>query len=159
MKTDRILFHMSLLLLLGCSNKTEELRYLNETQVFVSNISWDTSKMETFGSGEIIFLNPNHEVKIFCNSFLKNKDSLAWGEPGIILKIGKWTLDSEKVICKTQTIHRTFKIDGNAHFDTDTLYFENKLLKNKTMTYKPNVLLTNDLFQFIRMDWSKFKEQ
>lgn len=159
MKKDRILFLLALLFLTGCSNKIEELKYLNETQFFVSNISWDTSKMDTFGSGEIIFLNPNHDVKIFCNSFLKNQDSIAWGEPGIILKTGKWTLDAEKVICKIETIHRTFKVDRIAPIYTDTFYLEDKLLKNKTMAYKPNPLMTRELSQFMRMDWGKFKDQ
>lgn len=159
LKKDRIIFLLLLIILSSCSNKTEESKYLQETQVFVSKISWDTNKMETFGSGQIFFFNPNHEVKIFSNSFLKNKDSLAWGEPGIILKIGKWKLESEKVICKTQIIHRTFKIDRKEQIEVDTFYFENRLLKDKTMIYKPNPLITKELSQFIRMDWEKFKDK
>lgn len=158
MKKIGILFVLSFLYLLSCSDRSKRVKFINETQVFVSEISWDTTRMETFGSGEILFFNPNHEVKIFCNAFLKNRDSLSWGEPGIILKIGKWHIENDKVICEIRTIYRTFKVNNTLTTDIDTFYFENELLKNKTMHYSTNPLMTKELTSFMRMDWGKFWE-
>jgi hypothetical protein len=142
-------------ILYGCSNESERLKLLEERPFFISKISWDTNHMETFGDGEIIYFASDFQLKVFCNSFLHNLDSLSWGEPGIILKTGTWKINEDKIICNYKTIYRTFRIEPTEKNVIDTFYFLNKSLRNKYDTFSSDVLMTKEVFKFIKQDWSK----
>jgi hypothetical protein len=43
-----------------------------------------------YGSGTLLLFDTNFTVKAFGNMFINNNDSIAWGEPGIVLASGKW---------------------------------------------------------------------
>lgn len=149
------LFFLLLSILSGCSNKSERLKFLEQQSFFVSKISWDTNHMETYGSGKIIYFASDSKLKIFCNSFLRNLDSLSWGEPGIILKTGTWKMDGDKIICIYKTTYRTFKMYPPDITVKDTFYFLNGSVRNRSDTFSSNVLLTKEIVEVIKQDWSK----
>ena len=142
----------------SCKTKTEQTNFFTENTFYVSTISWDISNLATFGSGEIRYFGNSDTLKIFCNSFLKNKDSITWGEPGIILKSGRWKKENNTIICEYSTIYRTFMLPNDKEtIDRDSLIIDKTSLKNNKLIFNSNQNISKELEIFIKQNWSKLK--
>jgi hypothetical protein len=141
----------------SCQRESPIEDLISKHQYFSSSISWDISNMNTYGSGEIRYFGKKNKLKIFCNSFLRNQDSLTWGEPGIILKQGTWKIIDNYIVCEYRTTYRTFKMNLAEKLQKDTLKLEKATLYNKNSKLKSDVLISNEIVNFFNLDWSKIK--
>lgn len=155
----KILFTTILIVIIisSCRRESPIEVLISKHQYFTSSISWDISNMNTYGSGEIRYFGKKNTLKIFCNSFLRNKDSLTWGEPGIILKQGTWKIINNDIVCEYITTYRTFKTTIAEKSQKDTLKIEKTTLYNKNSKLKSDVLISNEIVNFFSLDWSKIK--
>ena len=155
----KILFTIILtaIIISSCRRESPIEDIISKKQFFTSSISWDNSNMNTYGSGEIRYFGKKNTLKIFCNSFLRNQDSLTWGEPGIILKQGTWKIIDNVIACEYKTTYRTFKINKAEKNQKDTLKVEKATLYNKNLRLKSNVLISNEIVAFFKLNWSKMK--
>jgi len=155
----KISFIISLILIVtsSCYRESSIDYFIKNKQYFTSAISWDTANMGTYGSGEIRFFGKNDSLKIFSNSFLRNHDSLTWGEPGIVLKQGTWKITKNIIVCNFITTFRTFKIRREEIMQIDTLKLVNDNLINNNLKLSSDVLLSKEIINFFQNDWSRIK--
>ena len=148
---------LTLVLFTRCNHENLLTAELTRSPFYCTKISWDTNDMLTYGSGEIIYFDKKGNLKIFSNSFLKNKDSLTWGEPGIILKEGRWIIDKDLIICIYRTLYRTFKVTPEVGVVRDTIYFTNNGLRRSNMILDSKLIISKEIINFIHEDWTKLK--
>ena len=114
------------------------------------------------GSGTLIFFDTNHTIKSFSNTFINNNDSIAWGEPGIILTTEKWRKVGSSIIATSKIIKRTFVIGDDTIGRIKTARFElrgDTLIRNKSERFLPARLLSKELNTFLKHDWSSIEKQ
>jgi ABC-type uncharacterized transport system auxiliary subunit len=92
-------FLIFIVTIIGCTNVFKNKFHLKNNIWLSQDMKFDTtyadgdsSLYSIYGSGKLLLLDTNYIVKTFTNTFINNYDSIAWGEPGIILlmEVGNW---------------------------------------------------------------------
>jgi hypothetical protein len=121
----------------------------------------DSSIYSLYGSGTLLLFDTNHTIKSFSNTVINNNDSIAWGEPGIVLTSGKWRQEGTAIVANHTLIERTFVVgdDTIGSRRRDTFEFRgDTLIRNKSERFLPAGLLSQELNTFLHTDWSKIEK-
>lgn len=117
----------------------------------------DSSLYSIYGSGTLLLLDTNHTVKTFTNTFINHNDSIAWGEPGVILTQGNWKEEGTNIIATHSLIDKTFILPsdtiGQVNVDKYVLKGDT-LIRNTGERFIPAGLLTNELRGFLGSNWN-----
>ncbi len=161
----RAVIFLFILLGIGCSYQEKEpplksSLWINEGLKFDTVFADSNEVYSVYGSGTIVFLDANHTIKLFSNTFSKNDDTLYWGEPGVILASGRWKRSGSTVIATMRELERTFVLSTSPTDSEviDTFALSEKfLVRNKIERFVPVKVLSSELRSFIYSDWSKFE--
>ena len=159
--------HITIIILLfffGCKSKTVDTGVLTKSIWINSDIKFDTLHFHTMtyivhGSGTLLRFDAAQTFKSLSNDFYLVDDTIAWGEPLANFKLGKWTVNDDKIISTSTYIEGsaaervgkqtadTFSIIGDTLFTSD---------KEK---YIRAALLRKDLTDIFKKDWPKFDKK
>lgn len=151
---SKLLLSLVLFSLIGCSP-------ISETQPQFQNIVWvnsdlkfdtiyapDRSSYSIYGSGTLLYLGSNHTFKSFSNMFINANDSIAWGEPGVVISKGHWKVSEATIVTEARIATRTFSPVINLNNKTVINSYEvsgDTLIQNDKTRFIPAKLLTQEL--------------
>ena len=158
-----------IMVLLSCTNNTKNTLNLISHVWINQDLKFDTtyehsdsSMYSIYGSGTLLLLDTNHTLKSFTNTFINNNDSIAWGEPGIILFNGSWKEKGANIVAIKRLFEKTFELSSDTIGQITIDRYEirgDTLIRNKRERFVPVGLLTQELKAFLYSDWSKFEKK
>ena len=155
---------ITILFLLSCKSKTADTTKLTKSVWVNADIKFDTLHFDTsmyivHGSGTLLRFDTTQTFKSLSNDFYLVDDTIAWGEPLANFKLGKWTVNNDKIISTNNYIEGSATESlGRQTIDTflivgDTLITSDK---EKYIRARP---LTKELTDIFNKDWSKYEKK
>ena len=153
-----------LVFFLSCKNKTVETGVLTNSIWVNADIKFDTLHFDTtayivHGSGTLLRFDTAQIFKSLSNDFYLVDDTIAWGEPLANFKLGKWTIDDDKII-STSTYIGGSATERLGKQTTDTFSITgDTLFTNDKEKYIRAALLTKELADIFKKEWPKFDKK
>lgn len=156
---------LMIFLITSCNQSTNTFlaKSLTLSKFWISkDIKFNSSHSNPFGEGTIYYFSSDNTFKTFSNDFAHKGDSITWGEPGIILRKGTWTIQNKSIILKHNLVFKTFllPIDDTINIKIDTIIIKDKIMiDNHEKQFIPVNLITKELQKFISSEWSTFQNK